>query len=788
MPCTRNINESPRVLWYKSGDMNEQTRELVAALLDSEYGLTSNSISNLPGENDNFLITTEDGRKVVLKFAGDGQDRDSFRLEHLAVELADEAGTGLDLPRIIPTTTDGLMAGCDAGAGRVLNARLFEFVEGTAWCDAGTAGVEQLRELGRILGRLDLEFEKEDHPEAHRTHRWDLTSASQHRGLGRFVDDPVRRRILEWSFHLYSASAVPRLATLPHSLIHADANDENILLRDGRIAGLLDFGDCLHNPTVCELAIALAYVMLDRSDPLEAASEVVTGYHEVRPLSEDEFDVLFPLVCGRLSVTVSVAAERRQIDPDREDWFLTEKRAWPLLERLFEIDPARASESLRAGIDCCSPPDIGQVTRALLDKRRHYISGALSLAYDDPLMIVRGRGQYLYDNRGRPFLDLVNNVCHVGHCHPRVVEAGQKQMARLNTNTRYIYPGLTEYAERLCSTFPEGLDTCFLVNSGTEANELALRLAWTHTGHRDLLVVDGAYHGHTSTLIDISPYKFMGKGGAGKAKPWVHVVPLADGYRGKYKGCDTAAGEAYGSEVARVIDESESPIAAFMSESLLSCGGQVIPPAGYMESVFRHVHGAGGLCILDEVQVGFGRVGTHFWAFEKLRVVPDIVVMGKPIGNGHPMGAVVTTREIAESFVTGMEFFSTFGGNPVSCAIGLAVLDVIRDEDLQGHALEIGGRLRDGLRSLMDKHEIIGDVRGAGLFIGVELVRDRGTLEPAGEEAEILINRMMARGMLLSTDGPFHNVIKIKPPMVLTADDVDMVVRILDDELGRMRI
>ncbi|UCH82583.1 MAG: aminotransferase class III-fold pyridoxal phosphate-dependent enzyme, partial [Candidatus Latescibacterota bacterium] len=365
----------------------------------------------------------------------------------------------------------------------------------------------------------------------------------------------------------------------------------------------------------------------------------------------------------------------------------------------------------------------------------------------------------------------------------RVAAAGQKQMARLNTNTRYLYPELSDYAERICAKLPESLDTCFFVNSGSEANELALRLARTHTGRNDVAVVDGAYHGHTGTLVDISPYKFMGKGGTGKPKPWVHVVPLPDGYRGKHKGTDTAAGRAYGDEAGRVIEQAKRPIAAFISESLLSCAGQIIPPAGYFERVFEHVRAAGGVCIIDEVQVGFGRTGMYFWAFERQNVVPDIVVLGKPMGNGHPMGAVITTREIAASFDTGMEFFSTFGGNPVSCAIGMAVLDVIRDERLRQHALVTGTRFRDGLRALMDDHTMIGDVRGAGLFIGVELVRDRETLEPATEEADKLINRLKSRGILLSTDGPYHNVLKIKPPMVITNDDVDMVVRALDDEL-----
>ncbi len=357
-------------------------------------------------------------------------------------------------------------------------------------------------------------------------------------------------------------------------------------------------------------------------------------------------------------------------------------------------------------------------------------------------------------------------------------------MASLSTNTRYLCDGLTDYAERLVATLPEMLEVCFFLNSGSEANELALRLARTVTGHQDFLVVDGAYHGHTTQLIAISPYKFMCEGGRGQAEPWVHIVPVADGYRGRHKGQGLDSGTAYGDAVGRMIDEAGKPIAGFICESLLGCGGQVIPPEGYFETAYRHVRSAGGLCIADEVQVGFGRVGSHFWGFERQAVVPDIVVMGKPIGNGHPMAAVVTTREIADAFANGMEFFSTFGGNPVSCAIGLAVLDVIRDEGLQEHALAVGTRLRDGLRSLMEKHELIGDVRGVGLFIGVELVRDRETLEPAATEAANLVNRLKDRGLLLSTDGPLQNIIKIKPPMVLTAEDVEMTIRLFDDELS----
>ncbi|MGZ3616581.1 MAG: aminotransferase class III-fold pyridoxal phosphate-dependent enzyme, partial [Ktedonobacteraceae bacterium] len=321
---------------------------------------------------------------------------------------------------------------------------------------------------------------------------------------------------------------------------------------------------------------------------------------------------------------------------------------------------------------------------------------------------------------------------------------------------------------------------------GSEANELALRLARTHTRRKDMIVVDVAYHGNTTSLIEISPYKFEGPGGAG-APPYVHKVPMPDVYRGEYKQDDAQAGEKYAHYIEQTLLEMEkngSEVAAFICESLLGCGGQIVLPQHYLKEAYRYIRNAGGVCIADEVQVGFGRVGTHFWGFETQGVVPDIVTMGKPIGNGHPLAAVVTTPEIAASFNNGMEYFNTFGGNPVSCAIGLAVLDVIAEEGLQENAQRVGTHLIDSIRTLMEKHSLIGDVRGSGLFIGIELVLDRSTLAPAPEQASYIANRMRDCGILLSTDGPFHNVLKIKPPIVFTKENADFLVSTLDEILG----
>lgn len=442
--------------------------------------------------------------------------------------------------------------------------------------------------------------------------------------------------------------------------------------------------------------------------------------------------------------------------------------------------------NLIAGLPPSCFPGADPSKAELLTKRQAHLGPSLSLAYRKPLEIVRGWRQYLYDENGRAYLDVVNNVCHVGHSHPQVVRALRQQAAVLNTNTRYLHPNITHFATQLLATLPDPLEVCFFVCSGSEANELALRLARVYTGAEDLVVVDGAYHGNTAALIDISPYKHDGPGGRG-APAHVHKTLMPDPYRGRYQGYSPETGRQYAAHVAELVTEVTAAgrqVAAFICESLLGCGGQILLPAGYLAAAFDHVRAAGGLCIVDEVQVGFGRIGSHFWGFETQGVVPDIVTMGKPIGNGHPLAAVVTTREIADAFANGMEYFNTFGGNPVSCAVGSAVLEVIAAENLQEKAHQVGARLREGLTTLMTRHPLIGDVRGLGLFIGVELVRDRNTLEPAAEEATYIVERMKEEGILLSIDGPLHNVLKLKPPMVFDEGNADFLVQTLDKILA----
>jgi 4-aminobutyrate aminotransferase-like enzyme/Ser/Thr protein kinase RdoA (MazF antagonist) len=421
----------------------------------------------------------------------------------------------------------------------------------------------------------------------------------------------------------------------------------------------------------------------------------------------------------------------------------------------------------------------------LAAERRDRLGPNLSLSYRQPLHIVRGFRQYLYDAHGQPYLDAVNNVPHVGHCHPRITAAAAAHKAVLETNTRYLHENIVRLAARLAGTLPPSLEVCFFVNSGSEANELALRLARAYTKKRGVVVLDAGYHGNTTTLIDVSPYKHDGPGGEGPP-PWVRKIPLPDPYRGRYRGAADAGRKhaAHVEEAARALRESGFAPGAFLAESIASCGGQIVPPDGFLAAAWAAARAQGAVCIADEVQTGLGRVGEAFWAFQLQAAVPDIVTIGKPFGNGHPLGAVVTTREIAYAFANGMEYFNTFGGNPVSCAIGLAVLDVIDDEGLQENARAVGGQLLRGLQALMARHPLIGDVRGRGLFLGFELVMDRESRSPAAEAALRLVNRARDKGVLLSTDGPDRNVIKIKPPLCFGRDDADRLLAVLDDVLS----
>jgi 4-aminobutyrate aminotransferase-like enzyme/Ser/Thr protein kinase RdoA (MazF antagonist) len=782
--------------------------EAIALLAEKLYGIRA-SATPLPSERDqNFLLVLETRENFVLKIANALEeygllDAQNKAMTHLATRV-------VFCPRIIPTLSGEHMVKIESTRGGATHfVRLVNYLPGIPLAEVSPHSPELLRDLGKKLGQLDRELAGFDHPAAHRDFHWDLANGLRViREHGPLIADAQMRELVDQCGQDFERAVLPLLPKLRWSVIHGDANDYNVLVGEHsehqNVVGVIDFGDMVHSYTVGDLAVAIAYVVLDRRVPIAAAAQVVAGYHEEYALIEDELDALYGLVLMRLCMSVCLAAYQQQQTPDNAYLEISQRSIRNILPRLVAIDWQTTATAFRGACGLTQrtyrkratgssrgQPEWGGTSVPLPDTptkaetlaaRKRLLGRNLSLAYKDPVKIVRSSMQYLYDEEGREYLDAYNNVAHVGHCHPRVVKAGQEQMALLNTNTRYLHDLINRYAEHLTGTLPAPLSVCFFVNSGSEANELALRLARAHTKARDLIVLDHAYHGNTTTLIDISPYKHDAPGGQG-APSWVHTAPLADEYRGKYRRPDPLIAEKYAQHVVDLIvqlRERGVALAGFIAESLPSVGGQIVFPTGYLGKVYEAVRGAGGVCIADEVQTGYGRIGKHFWGFESYGVRPDIVVLGKPIGNGHPIGAVITTPEIAASFDNGMEFFSTFGGNTVSCAIGLTVLEVVLEENLQRHALLVGEQMVRGLQRLMGDHEIIGDVRGSGMFLGVELVRSRDTLEPATAEADLVMNRMRDQGILLGTDGPFHNVIKIRPPMPFSTSDADRLIATLD--------
>jgi 4-aminobutyrate aminotransferase-like enzyme/Ser/Thr protein kinase RdoA (MazF antagonist) len=764
------------------------TTDVAARIAREVYGLAA-TIRVLPGEyDDNFHLQAADSRAFVLKLMHPAREESFVDMQCRAFTHLAGRAPHLALPRVTPTAKEELYTRITLEDETSRLVWMLSYLPGTMLAETKPHTPEMLQSLGRLLAEIDLALRDFVHPGAQRFLKWDLSRSNWARDYLAHIADPERRGLAKRFLNLFEEEAVPRFPLLRRSVIYGDANDHNALvdLHTKRVVSVIDFGDMHEGFTVGEPAIAAAYAILGKDDPLAAAGSVLGGYHGILPLTEEEIAAFFALMGARLAVSVVNSAYRKSLVPDDPYVTVSEAAAWAALERLAAIDSRTAQEYFRAAAGKVAPiagreasgGSGGGLKRNLtfeetLAARKRLLGGNLSLSYEKPLKIVRGSMQNLYDETGREYLDVYNNVPLVGHSHPRVVRAIQEQVALLNTNTRYLHDNILRYAERLTALLPDPLQVCYFVNSGSEANELALRLARTHTGREDVVVLEHAYHGHTSALIDISPYKFNGPGGHGR-KPWVHVAPIADDYRGAYRRGEEELGKKYAAHVGEILSDCKKKgqrVAAYIAETLPSVAGQIVFPPNYLAEVYKYVRAEGAVCIADEVQVGFGRLGTHFWGFGTQGVVPDIAVFGKPVGNAFPLAAVVTTREIAASFANGMEFFSTFGGNPVACAAGLAVLDVLRDENLQQNALTVGTQWMRDLQELQAKYPLVGDVRGSGLFLGIDLVTDRKTRTPAARQASYVVNRLREEAILAGTDGPHHNVIKLRPPLCFTAAD-----------------
>jgi 4-aminobutyrate aminotransferase-like enzyme/Ser/Thr protein kinase RdoA (MazF antagonist) len=738
-------------------------------------------------DEQNFLLTDNEGEKFILKVATDEHGLSFLEAQINMINHVAESNLSGKFQHFL-LNRDGKELTSFVKDGKNYYIRILTFLEGDFWVDCKNLKDNTFIDLGNFLGSMDLSLKDFSHVAMHRHYTWDISTAADSNIKLHFIKDHEKRRIAAYFLLQFDMEVVPFLSSLRHAYIHNDANDYNVLIKDDKVSGLIDFGDMVYSALINNLAVACTYAMLNNEDPLHAASLVVKGYHQSYPLTENEVELIYYLIAARLCISVTQSAWNASLDTQNEHHFITEKPAWDLLFKLIKINPVKAHDEFRKACGFSSIINMDDKYEKLLEERGKYIGRNLSISYEQPLKIVKGALQYLYDDKGNTFVDCVNNVSHVGHCHPSVVKAMQKQVATLNTNTRYLNDMIVDYAKALTATLPERLSVCYFTNSGSEANDLAIRMARHFTKQKDVIVLDHAYHGTSTLAIEMSPYKFDGKGGF-EQKPYIHKAVSPDLYRGEFQYDDKNAGAKYAEDVKKVIEklqEQGTGISAFICETLLGVGGQIPLPENYLKNVYAYVRSAGGLCIADEVQVGFGRVGDSFWGFELQDVEPDIVVLGKPIGNGHPLAAVIVTSEIADAFNNGMEYFNTYGGNPVSMATGLAVLDVIQTESLQKHAKTVGDFLLNGLKKLMQKHGIIGDVRGHGLFVGAELVKDRITKEPALPEINFIIERMKEKGFLLSTDGPLHNVLKIKPPLVFSEENATAMVNALDEIMEQM--
>ncbi len=755
------------------------TPEAVRALLRAHFGIDG-ELSPLDSERDQNAHVRAAGKQFTFKVVNAAEPASAMAFQTALLRHVAASAPDLPLPRVVPAVDGADIAFADGSTGERHALRLVTWLPGVPLAKvARTSAV--LANVGRVLGRLDVALQSFGHPGAFREFDWHIRETPRSRARLDAVRDPARRALVAACLDRFDQRVVPALVHLRHSVIHNDANDWNLLVDEtsGEVTGLIDIGDAVFAPTVAEVAVAAAYAMLGQADPAAACQVVVGGYHSALPLTGDERALLPHLIAARLAISVTISAAR-QATSDDPYLFVSEAPAWELLAWL----DSPAGEALGAAIErACARPGAAFLPARLDDAdlaaaRRRLLAKNLSLSYRAPLHMVEGADVWLTDASGRRYLDCYNNVAHIGHCHPRVVEALAAQASRLNTNTRYLHENVLAYAERLRRTLPEGLDTFYFVNSGSEANDLALRLARTATGRHGIAVLDWAYHGHTQALIEVSPYKYKRRGGPGRA-PFVTELPLPDVYRAPDDWRPFEHGARFAAGARRHL-AAAAPLAAFIAETIPSVGGQVFLPEGYLAEVYEATRATGALCIADEVQVGFGRVGTHMWAFEEHGVVPDIVTMGKPAGAGHPLGIVATTRAIADRFANGMEYFNTFGGNPVSCAVGLAVLDVLEEQHLLENARVQGGYLLDRFRALADRHAAIGDVRGRGLFFGLEVVSDRGTKAHDGATASAVVNEALALGVLIGTDGPFDNVVKLRPPMTTTRAHADLLVDVLD--------
>ena len=733
------------------------------------FGILPLNIKRLNGyENENYLVTAKDAQYIFKTYPSTKNTFSLINAECLALIHLQQKG-GCKTPIPIP-----FVSGEYVNKIHINNqekcCRMLSFLPGSFLGDI-KPNKSLMANLGAFLADLNQKLDG-FHSDAirARNYDWDLQNLTLNRKHISAIPDPKQRRIVAYFFQKFDLLVSPYVPELRKSYIHSDFNEWNVLAEGDQALGLIDFGDIVYSPLINEVATALCYLSYDKDTFFDWTTPFLKAYHKIIPLKKKEIGLLYYLIATKLCISVCQSAKARLLQPENKYASVSEKNAWKMLHKLLILNPISVENHFMQTLGLSKEKTV--VLAEKVKTRERYFSRVLSISYKRPIYMTGAAFQYMYDGYGNTFLDAYNNIPHVGHSHPRVVAAGQQQMATLNTNTRYLYDLLSEYAALLLQKLPKKLNKVFFVNSGSEANDLAIRMAQKHSGKQTVMVLEHGYHGHTQTGIDISEYKFNHPKGQGQ-KSHILKTAIPKEYKGKYEDKD-APGALYAKEAIEQLNRNENGLAAFIAEPIVGCGGQVPLASGYLKALYPEIRKKGGLCISDEVQTGFGRLGSVFWGYELQGVVPDMVVIGKPMGNGHPIGAVVTSEEVAASFAEGVEFFSSFGGNPVSCAIGKAVLEIIDEEKLQKNAFEVGKYYCSLLRELQKEDARIGDVRGEGLFLGVELINDQE--KPNTNLAQFLKNELRNRQVLISTDGPADSVIKTKPPIIFTKSNAERVV------------
>jgi len=737
--------------------------------IENIFKIKISKVKELDGDvnysNEKYVIETIKGKKHIVKIF---PERDEWLLAKeesiILHQISDKLS--FQVPQNIPLPNGDLFFEYEKCKGKLLN-----YIEGDF-----IASVPQsenlLYSLGEKIAELDIALQTIESPVlASRKLFWDIQNAQMSEYKIELIKEAEHQKLVRFYLDRFTQFVLPIQHTLRHTIIHGDLNDYNILVKNDSIQGFLDFGDATWSPMVNEIAIAMTYMMLGKNNPIDDITPLLKGYHRINPLSKQEVELLPDLITTRLCISLCNSAEKKHLGQDTEYVLISEKSGWELLEKWATINPIKIKNTFlnTTGLDTveqASKQDVLQSRRSLTGK-------SLRLSYREPIQMTSALFQYMFDEEGNSYLDAYNNISHVGHSHPLVSQAISRQIRQLNTNTRYLYDSLTTYSTKLLKYFPSKLCKVFFVNSGSEANDLAIRMARTFTKRHKIAVLEHGYHGNTTLGIEISSYKFDRKGGNG-ASANVIKLPLPDSFNGKYQ-----TGLGFADEALQILQKASEKSCAFISEPISGCGGQVPLANGYLQRLYTYFNNEGIVTISDEVQTGFGRLGQWFWGFEMHGVVPDIVILGKPMGNGHPIAAVVTTEVIANSFANGMEFFTSFGGNPVSCEVASTVLDIIKNENLQQNAKNVGNYFMERLSELKQKYACIADIRGKGLFLGIEfMTKDK---KPDTDTANWIKNQFKENFVLTGTDGPYDSVIKIKPPLCFSKKNVDEFIRIFDE-------